>query len=125
MKYFLLFITMFLYSEDYFYEFGKKVELTPVMDTRGDIAKDIHIYKTRDGKTIKFKHEIMIKFKDGVDKDSFFKKFDIKNYKQLTKNVYLVKPSSKEDVVSLAKNMYESNMVVYAIPNKINSYKKR
>jgi len=125
MKYLLVFLATLLYGGEYYYEFGKKVELTPAMDSRDSTNSDIHVYKTRDGKKVKFKHEVMIKFKDDIDIEDFFKSFNIKNYKRISEKVYLVKPPKDMDVIVLAKDMYESNKLVYAIPNKINNYKKR
>jgi len=127
MRFFLIFcLGVSLFGSDFYYEFGKKVELTPVKSIRDmDCCDGIYRYKTKSGKEVKFKNEIITKIKDGVDVTKFFDSFGITNFSKLTKNTYLIKLDDNNKLFTLSQKLYESGKTVYATPNKINNYKMR
>jgi hypothetical protein len=127
-KFLLLFIFVtFLYSDEFYYEFGKKVFLKPALSkmSRGVTKSDIRYYKTKNGKTIGIGQEILVKFKDGVDTKSFFNKYGIKNYKKLYRNVFKIKLDKGQDIFEFSQKLYHDKDTIYAIPNKIKKYQKR
>ena len=115
-----------LYADDFYYEFGKKVKIVPVKNDRTlQVYKPQKRYITQNGNIVSFKHEIIVKLKNGIDKDDFFSRFSIYNYKKISSNRYIIYPSVDKNIFELAQILYESGETVYAIPNKIKRYKKR
>ena len=130
MKYLSMIFVMFTLSacaKDYFYEYGKKVELTPVknLSTRSMNLEDVRYYKTRDGEEIGIKNEIIVKLKKGVEANDFFSKYDIKNTKHLGSTTYLLKLEKNQNVFTLSQKMYKDSSTIYAVPNRIKKYLKR
>jgi len=112
--------------QDYYYEFGKKVKLTPITNYRDlECCDGVLTYKTEDGRVVKFKNEIIVKLKDGVDPKKLFEEFNITNFSKLANKTFIIKVPCEENLLSLAKKLYESNQVKYAIPNKIKNYHLR
>jgi len=77
MKFLSLVVAVFTLNacaSDYYYEYGKKVELTPVekVSSRSIDNQNVRYYKTKDGREIGIKNEIIIKLKKGVDPKGFF-----------------------------------------------------
>jgi len=130
MKYLSMVIMMFALNacaSDYYYEYGKKVELTPVdkISSRSIDSQNIRYYKTKDGRVIGIKNEIIVKLKKGVDSKEFFSKYDIKNIEHLGSTTYLLKLEKSQDVFTLSQELYKDNDTIYAIPNRIQKYQKR
>ncbi len=130
MKYILSLITLLTLNacaNDYFYEYGKKVELTPVNtpSTRSLNSSNIKYYKTKDGRKIGIKNEIIVKLKKGVDPKGFFLKYNIKNTEHLGSTTYLLKLSASQNIFTLSQEMYKDSDTVYAVPNKIQKYYSR
>ena len=125
-KVFIVFVMSCMLYGDYYFEYGKKVELTPVKDIRSlECCDGIKTYKTRDGSVVKFKNEIVVKLKQDIDADTFFKKYAVTDIKKISKDTYIVIPDVGEDLLKLSQKMYIDTDTLYAIPNKIKQYKKR
>jgi len=114
-------------ASDYYYEYGKKVELTPVenVSSRSIDKQDVKYYKTKDGREIGIKNEIIVKLKKGVDPKSFFLKYNMKNTEHLGSTTYLLKLEKSQNVFTLSQEMYEDSDTIYAIPNRIQKYQRR
>ncbi len=127
----ILFLTIVLTlnacANDYFYEYGKKVELTPINNpsTRSINNSNIKYYKTKDGRKIGIKNEIIVKLKKDIDPKAFFLKYNITNSEHLGSTTYLLKLSPSQNVFTLSQEMYNDNDTIYAVPNKIQKYYKR
>lgn len=129
MKYILsiaIFFSLNACASDYFYEYGKKVELTPINtpSTRG-LNQNVKYYKTKNGIKIGIKNEIIVKLKKGVDPKGFFLKYNIKKSEHLGSTTYLLKLSPSQNVFILSQEMYKDDDTIYAIPNKIQKYYTR
>jgi hypothetical protein len=126
-RFFLLLFITFLYSDEFYYEFGKKVFLKPALNkmSRGVIKSDVRYYKTENGKIVGIGRKILVKFKDKADIKSFFSKYKIKNYKKLYGNVFIIVLDNKQDIFKFSQELYCDEDTIYAIPNKIKKYQKR
>ena len=127
MKNLLLFTILFTLNacaNDYFYEYGKKVELIPINtpSTRSVNSNDIKYYKTKDGREIGIKNEIIVKLKKGINPKEFFLKYNIKNYEHLGSTTYLLKLSPSQNIFILSQKMYKDSDTIYAVPNKVQKY---
>ena len=82
MKYLLsliILLTLNACANDYYYENGKKVELTPIITPRA-LDSNIKYYKTINGRKIGIVNEILVKLKKDVEPNKFFQKYGIKNF---------------------------------------------
>ena len=128
MKYFLLFVPFSLWAiENYYYEYGKKVYLSPVTSNTRELSKtsnDIHKYKTANGTIVKFKNEILVKLKKNVDIINFFTKYNL-NYKMLNKRLFLIKVSKNQNIFQLLQDLYQDSDTEFVVPNKIHKTQLR
>jgi hypothetical protein len=116
----ILFIGVTLFSSDFFYEYGKKVEVVPSLDSArsADTNSGVKSYKSADGREFILKHEVIVKLKDGVESD-FFNQFCLKDIKKIAKSVYLVILTTDQDLFKMAQRLYRDENTIYAVPNKI------
>ncbi len=123
----VILLALNLYGGDFYYEYGKKVELTPLksISTRSLNNSAVKYYKTRDGRKIGIKNEIIVKLKKDIDPNAFFEKYDIQKSEHLGSTVYLLKLSSSQNVFLLTQKMAKDNDAIYAMPNKVQKYYKR
>jgi len=114
-------------ASDYFYEYGKKVELTPVekVSSRSIENQNVRYYKTKDGREIGIKNEIIVKLKKGVDPKGFLLKYNIENSEHLGSTTYLLKLKRSQNVFTLSQEIYKDSDTIYAIPNRIQKYQRR
>jgi len=124
LKIFLVFIGSFLYG-DFFYEYGKKVILTPVKESRSLSDKSIKLYKTQDDKIVKLKNEIVIKLKPSINPERFFSRYGVDGFNKISKNTYLIKLDNNTDILKLSQKLHLDKDSIYAIPNQVKKYKKR
>ena len=120
----IILLTLNACANDYYYEYGKKIELTPINtpSTRSINANDTKYYKTKDGRKIGIKNEIIVKLKKEVDPKGFFLKYNIENTEHLGSTTYLLKLSPSQNVFKLSQEMYKDSDTIYAVPNKVQKY---
>lgn len=126
-KLLILIIGLNLFSGDFFYEYGKKVELTqtPTHLRSLDIKESVKQYTTKDGRIIGIKNEIIVKLKEEADSTMFFTSYDLNNIEKISTNTYLVKLTKAQNIFTLSQKLYESSNTIYAIPNKIQKVQRR
>ncbi len=126
MKFLSLFVLIFtnILGSDYFFEYGKKVELEPIPSTRDLNNNDVKYYKTRDGRKIGIKNEIIVKLKKNIKSSDFFKKYNIKskNIEKLGGQIYLIKLEKSQNIFKLSNKMYQDSDTKFAVPNKVQKY---
>ena len=126
MKFFILFLIFLVNgcASDYYYEYGKKVELKPLPSIRDLNKSDVRYYKTSTGRKIGIKNEIIVKLKNDVDIKDFAKKYDIdmKNIEKLSTQMYLIKLEKNQNVFKISQEMYQDNDTKFAVPNKVQKY---
>ena len=120
----------FLYSSDnYFYQNGKKVYITPVKQIKSFSLKyvstpsNITYFTTPQNKTLGVSDEILIKTTANID--NLLIKYSLTLMKQLTINLYLVKVNNKTTLLDTANRLYEDKSIQYAHPNFIRQIDKR
>ena len=116
-----------VFASEYYYEYGKKVELTPVAQTsqRSINIPNVKYYKTKDGREIGIKNEIIVKLKKGVDEKVFFAKYNLTNTEHLGSTTYLLKLNKNQNIFTLSQDMHKDSDTIYAMPNRIQKYQKR
>lgn len=117
---FLIF-TASLSANQFYYEFGKKVEVLPKVSTMSteNTTSDILEYQTTDGKTLRFKNEILITCKKDAYCEDDFSDLNLTNYKKIFKNIYLITLSSNDDIFEMCQKLYEKDDIEIAHPNYV------
>lgn len=124
MKLFALFLFIMIsnvYANNFYYEFGKKVELKPKATTKSfnTTAKDVEEYETTDGKFVKFKHEILVNCKENAYCEDDFSDLTLPNYKKIFDNIYLIKLDKNKDIFEYCQKLYEKEDITSAHPNYV------
>ena len=124
---FLVFSLSACASDTFYYEYGKKVYLKPMIQTRSAKKSDVTYYKTDTNETIGIKNEILFKLRKDISLDDFLQKFqlDKTQVKKIADKTYLLKLSKGENLFELTQQMYEDKDTIYATPNKIKKYHLR
>lgn len=123
----LLFLGSSLFANNFYYEFDKKVELTPQASTKSlnSTQDNIMQYKTTDGKTMKFRNEILVQCKDNAYCEDDFSDLSLDNYKKIGSTNFLIKLNSTQDIFEYCQKLYEKDDIKSAHPNYIRSIIKK
>lgn len=123
----------FLLANDFYYEFDKKVELINPLESNTyslnsqdeNNTKKIHTYQTLNGKTVKFKNELIVQcHKEAYCKDDF-SDLNITNYKEISKRFFLIKVEESQNIFTLAQELHNKEDIKSATPNKLLKIQKR
>ena len=91
----LLLLTNILFAEKFYYEFGKKVYVEEVVKPESKSLNNentqIKEYLSTDGKTVKFKNEIIVQCEKDRNCEDDFITLDIKNFYKISKYFYHIK----------------------------------
>lgn len=122
-----LFLTTFLNANNFYYEFGKKVELQPKINSKSinSTASEIMQYKTIDGKTMKFRNEILVQCEDNAYCEDDFSDLSLDNYKKIGPSNFLIKLNGTQDIFEYCQKLYEKDDIKSAHPNYIRSIIKK
>lgn len=132
MKYFLIFIMnlAFVYANNFYYEFGKKVELQENKESRSlnkqNNINQIREYTTKDGKKVMFKeNEILVQCnKDSYCEDDFLD-LELTNVKKISDSFYLIKLNKNQDIFEKSQKLFKKENIKSAHPNYIISREAR
>lgn len=125
---FLLFITIFAtisMADIYYYQFGEKVSLTALKETRTVNGKTFKYYKTQNTQKVSFTNDILIKCVNDTLCRKTLVAYNVHNIKKLTKTLYSVEVNKGSDIFIVAQRLYNDANVKFATPNMIKQRKKR
>lgn len=130
MKYLIiLFLSLtFSFANKFYYEFDKKIEVQiDPLTTKSTVQNynDIQEYKTTEGKTVKFKNQIIVQCKTNSYCEDDFEDLNLINYKKLNKTTYLITLTNTQDIFTLCQKLYEKADIQAAHPNYIRKLNKR
>jgi len=109
------------FASDFYYEFGKKVEMKPKLQAQSlnTQSNDILEYETTEGKKVKFKNEIIIQCKKDSNCEKVFKDENINNYSKISNAFYLIKLNSSQNIFEYCQKLYTNDSILIAHPNFI------
>lgn len=90
--------TMLLNANQFYYEFDKKVEVVPKITKKSVDSSDIHEFITTDGKSLKFKNEILVQCKEDAYCLDDFEDLNLQNVTTLSSSFFLIKLNSSQDI---------------------------
>ncbi len=113
-----------LYGGDYYYEYGKRVELFKVTQARAQNS-NVTYYETASGSSVGLKNEVI--FKCGVDIDcrEVVAKYNFTSISKLSDTLYLVKLLNGEDVFEISQKLHKEKDIEFAQPNLVKKRYRR
>jgi transcriptional/translational regulatory protein YebC/TACO1 len=123
MKYlFILLLSLsFSYANKFYYEFDKKVEVQTNTATKSlnETYSDVQEYTTSEGKTVKFKNEILVQCNENSYCEDDFEDLNLTTYKKIGEATYLITLDNTQDIFSFCQELYEKDDIKSAHPNYI------
>lgn len=122
-----LFIVCSLFAtNDFYYESGKKIELKPQLSQQNlNTQNEILQYETTDGKTLKFKNELLVQCKKNAYCEDDFSDLVITDYEELATGYFLIKINSDQNIFNIAQQLYLKDDIETAHPNYVKNKMKR
>ena len=120
----LILLSLSLYSSDYYFEYGKKVELTKVKDYRSEGVGGVDYYTTVHGNRVGITNELIVKCEQSNCTDTL-KKYNLTNITSLSDSLFLVKLVNNENIFELSRKLYLDENIKFANPNFTKTRKKR
>ena len=124
----LLLIILFcatLLSDTYYYEYGKKVQLTKLKETRELNDNNITYYQNSAGQKVGVKKEIIAKCKSLSACEAIFMKYNLTQTENLTSKIILIKLKSDADPFEVSQKLSLEDDIEFAHPNFIKRRKQR
>lgn len=113
-----------LYGNKFYYEYDKKIELDEVTN-KSRAADGILEYTNKDGKTIKFRNEIIVQCEKNFVCEDTLTLLGIENYTKLSDNFFLVYVQKNQDIFELSQKLYEESSIKSAHPNFVKQRVRR
>lgn len=117
--FFLLLSLKLFASNQFYYEFDKKIEVLPNIQalTQNNENSTILQYTTSDGKIIRFKNEILVTCKKDAYCEDDFVDLNITNFEKIAKNIFLVILTSQDNIFQMCQDLYLKEDIKSAHPN--------
>ncbi|KIM07131.1 MAG: hypothetical protein KU38_11155 [Sulfurovum sp. FS08-3] len=120
-----LLLASLLYANDFYYEYGQKVEVSQSINKR---SKDnsVEYYQKQDGNLVGIKKdEILTQCNVGVDCAKVLAKYDFASISKLSTTIFLVKLTPTQDVFNFSQILYNDSDIAFAHPNFVKERKGR
>jgi hypothetical protein len=118
-------LSLSLLATDYYYEYGKKVEVTKLNQIRTINNQDIKYYMTSNGHKVGVNDEIIVQCQDNINCQNELEKYSFLKISKLSKKLFLVKASSGDNIFKISQELYSNDAIKLAHPNFIKNRKRR
>ncbi len=112
-----------LFSSSIYYQYGKKVELTPHTQNKAlqlnkqDRNISLKYYKNKNDRVVGVDNTIIVKCLQQKDCISVINKYTNLSFKTISKDTYLISVDNQEEVFDMSVKLYEEGCFKYAHPN--------
>lgn len=114
-----------LWSETYYYQYGKKVQLTKLKESRVANDQNISYYQNASGQKIGVKNEILTKCKQVDQCSEIFEKYKLTKIKHLTKKILIITLDKDMDPFDTSQKLSLEEKIEFAHPNFIKRRQRR
>jgi len=125
----LLGVTLFGCASDFYYENGKKIEVTKIDDKsiqkKVNANDAIQYYKNSKGHKIGVKNDILIKCKEKVACKELLSKYETTSIRSLSPTIFIVEIAKEKNVFEFSQKLYEDENISIAHPNFRKEKKRR
>lgn len=119
----IMFFTLTLFADDvYYYEYGKKVQLTKLKENR---SSNVVYYENSAGQKIGVKNQVLVKCESNDKCKKIFDKYNLTEIENLTSSIVLIKLKQNEDPFELSQKLYLEDGISIAHPNFVKKRHKR
>ena len=116
-------LTIVGYAGDFYYEHGKKVEVTKLSKKRANSS--VTYYKTSKGHKVGVKSDILVQCEEGIDCQSLLVAQKLEKVTRLTDKIFLVTIAKGKNVFEWSQKLYENEKIKIAHPNFIKTKRRR
>jgi hypothetical protein len=120
----LVLLSLSLYSSDYYFEYGKKVELTKAKDYRSEGVGGVDYYITQYGNRVGITNELIVKCEHS-NCTEILGKYNLTNITSLSDSLFLVKLENNENIFEISQKLYLDKNITFATPNFTKTKKMR
>jgi len=114
-----------LFSNDFYYAYGKKIQLAKLYESRAINDSSTIYYLTPEGEKVGIKDEILVACKDTVNCKKELKKYDFSKISQLTKTLLVIKIQKNDNIFTLLQELHNDTNIMFAHPNFVKTLRKR
>ncbi len=120
----LLLLASLVYANDFYYEYGQKVEVSQSTNKRSNDT--VKYYQKQNGTVMGIKKdEILTQCKAGVDCAKVLAKYDFASISKLSTTIFLVKLTPTQDVFNYSQILHNDSDIAFAHPNFVKERKGR
>lgn len=114
----LLSLTLLGCANDFYYENGKKIEVSKIenRDTNHKMT-DIKYYKTSQGHKIGVKNDILVECNADVNCIEVLNKYNTLSITPVTDTIFLVKIAKEKNIFEFSQKLYKDSNIKIAHPN--------
>jgi hypothetical protein len=120
----LLALTIVGCANDFYYENGKKVEVTKLKEKRNNRSETTY-YKTSSGHKVGVTDEILVQCSASKDCEKVLEKYKLSAVSRLSDEIFLVKITKDKNIFEISQKLYEDANITSAHPNFLKTKKRR
>jgi len=129
----LIGFSLYASASEYYYERGKKIELTELSQKKANSNNHVKYYLTKTGNKIGVTNELIVQCKADIDCIEVLKEYAfeqvselskislVKEVSKLSETLFLVKIKKDENIFKVSKTLYNNKAIILAHPNFIKS----
>ena len=121
----LLLYGISLFAADYYYAYGKRVELKKLYETRNSQEKGLHYYLMPNGERVGVADQLLVACETALECEEELKKYHFEKIKKLSNNLFVVTINTKQNIFEMAQILYKESGIKLAEPNFTKTLKKR
>lgn len=122
-----LYLVSFLLANEYYYSFGKKINLTKSYELRATNNSNTVYYVKENGSKVGVSNEIIVKCKEDINCKQLLSSQNFANISKLTSSLFLIKLNEidKNNIFEISRDLSVNTDIKFAHPNFIKNKKRR
>jgi len=114
-----------IHANNFYYEYGQKVELTELSNPR-TANNNIAYYQKSNGKQVGVKkNEILLKCNEGIACLSILDAYNFASVKALSRSIYLITLQETQNIFTYSQTLHNNAAIEFAHPNFVKERKRR
>lgn len=112
-------------ASDYYYEYGKKVNVTTSYEQRAVNSNNVDYYITDSGNKVGVTDKIIIECKSGIECTAILNTHGYMNVSKLSDKLFIITINEGENIFEVSRKLYNDKDIKLAHPNFIKTKKRR
>ena len=114
-----------VFAGDYYYEYGKKVDVVKLKESRTIGSNSVDFYKTQNGHKVGITNEIIVQCEENINCVSLLERYSFSSISKISDNFFVVKINKNQNIFEVSQMLYNDAEVKLAQPNLIKNRKSR